>query len=250
MLVRGAYDQKADKVTHGVPSVLPALQADAPQSTGAGPVVGRTRTPPDCPGDGQPLLANTFRRRTGENSRGFRLARRAPFTSGTARLAGMRVAHRGWDVKRLLRLIMTSATYRQSSRLAPALAQRDPDNRLLARGPRYRLPSWMIRDQALAIGGLSGRADGRPAGEAVSARRESGKRRRSARSSTSRTTEQALYRRSLYQFWRRIVGPTVFFDVAPAGRPARSKSAPTNTPLHALRHAQRRDLRGGRARPR
>ena len=72
----------------------------------------------------------------------------------------------GWDVKQLVRTIVTSATYRQSSKDSPVAAevrrrtstetlyQLDPDNRLLARGPRYRMPSWMLRDQALAASGL------------------------------------------------------------------------------------------------
>src|SRR5206468_1504004 len=59
-----------------------------------------------------------------------------------------------WDTKRLIRLIVTSATYRQSSKVSPELRERDPENRLLARGPRHRLPSWMLRDQALAASGL------------------------------------------------------------------------------------------------
>src|SRR5205823_3317462 len=57
---------------------------------------------------------------------------------------------RGWDVKAMHRLIVTSATYQQSSRATPEQRERDPENRLLARGPRYRMPSWMLRDQALA----------------------------------------------------------------------------------------------------
>src|SRR5437016_7671514 len=61
---------------------------------------------------------------------------------------------RPWDPKRLLKLIVTSATYRQSSRVTPALLQKDPDNRLLARGPRFRLSADMIRDQALLASGL------------------------------------------------------------------------------------------------
>src|SRR5260370_13961008 len=60
----------------------------------------------------------------------------------------------GWDVKALQKLIVTSATYRQSSRVAPLLWQKDPENRLLARGPRFRLPAEMVRDQALAPRGL------------------------------------------------------------------------------------------------
>ena len=83
---------------------------------------------------------------------------------------------------------MTSAAYRQSSKVTPALVERDPENRLLARGPRFRLPSWMIRDQALGGRRAAGREARRPVGEAVSAGRASGKKRRSARRRTCRTT--------------------------------------------------------------
>jgi hypothetical protein len=118
---------------------------------------------------------------------------------------------RGWDMKALHRLIVTSATYRQSSRVSPELAERDPDNRLLARGPRHRLPSWMIRDQALAVSGLLTERMRRPFGSPVSARGHLG-----GCDLRKKTYEQdhgdALYRRSLYVFWRRIVGPTTFFD--------------------------------------
>jgi hypothetical protein len=60
-------------------------------------------------------------------------------------------------MKALHRVIVTSATYRQDSRVTPASFERDPENRLLARGPRHRMPSWMLRDQALGGGGSAGR---------------------------------------------------------------------------------------------
>lgn len=60
----------------------------------------------------------------------------------------------GWDVKKMMRLLVTSATYRQSSRLTPTLLERDPENRLLARSPRFRLQAEFVRDQALAASGL------------------------------------------------------------------------------------------------
>src|SRR5262249_59980063 len=60
----------------------------------------------------------------------------------------------GWDMKRFLKMLVTSATYRQSSRVTPELVERDPDNRLFARGPRFRVPAEMIRDQALFAAGL------------------------------------------------------------------------------------------------
>jgi hypothetical protein len=138
----------------------------------------------------------------------------------------------GWDWKHICRLIVTSATYRQSSRVTDDLWQRDPQNRLLARGPRYRLPSWMVRDQALAAGGLLVRQIGGPPvhpyqPEGVWEEATFG------RKSYPRDQGEDLYRRSLYTFWRRIVGPTMFFDSAPRQVCVVNPSR-TNTPLHAL----------------
>ncbi|MCX6954953.1 MAG: PSD1 and planctomycete cytochrome C domain-containing protein [Verrucomicrobia bacterium] len=138
----------------------------------------------------------------------------------------------GWDMKALHRLIVTSATYRQSSRMTPAAHERDPENRLLARGPRYRLPSWMIRDQALAAAGLLVEQLGGPATKPYQPKgiweeATFGKK------TYQQDHGDALYRRSLYVFWRRIVGPTTFFD-AGARQVCTVKVARTNTPLHAL----------------
>ncbi len=138
----------------------------------------------------------------------------------------------GWDVKRLHKLIVTSATYRQSSRVTPALLDHDPENRLLARGPRFRMPSWMLRDQALAASGLlTDRLGGTPVKpyqpEGIWEEATFGKK------TYKQDHGDALYRRSLYVFWRRIVGPTMFFDVANRQN-CTVKSPRTNTPLHAL----------------
>jgi hypothetical protein len=137
-----------------------------------------------------------------------------------------------WDMKALHRLIVTSATYRQSSKVTPALHEHDPQNRLLARGPRFRLPSWMIRDQALAASGLlAGRIGGpsvnpyQPAGVWEEAT-FGGKR-------YQQDHGDALHRRSVYTFWRRIIGPTPFFDTAPR-QTCVVKPTRTNSPLHAL----------------
>jgi hypothetical protein len=138
----------------------------------------------------------------------------------------------GWDVKHLVRLMVTSATYRQSSKVTPAQFERDPENRLLARGPRFRMPSWMIRDVALAAAGLLTPDVGgapvkpyQPAGVWEEA------------TFGNKRYEQdhgaALYRRSLYVFWRRIIGPTMFFDVA-SRQTCTVKTPRTNVPLHAL----------------
>jgi len=138
----------------------------------------------------------------------------------------------GWDVKALCRLMVTSATYRQSSRATAELLQRDPQNRLLARAPRFRMPSWMIRDQALAAAGLLSEKMGGPPvrpyqPDGVWADATFGNRRYQPDSG------EPLYRRSLYVFWRRIVGPTLFFDSA-SRQVCSVKQPRTNTPLHAL----------------
>ena len=137
-----------------------------------------------------------------------------------------------WSMKHLVRLIVTSATYRQSSKVTPELRERDPDNRMLARGPRCRLPAWMIRDQALAASGLMTPTIGgppvkpyQPPGiweEATFGNKQ-----------YKQDHGEALYRRSLYVFWRRIVGPTMFFDAANR-QTCSVKSVVTNTPLQAL----------------
>lgn len=138
----------------------------------------------------------------------------------------------GWDVKALHKKIVMSATYRQTARASAAAHRTDPENRLLARGPRSRLPSWMLRDQALAVSGLLVRQIGgpsvkpyQPAG--VWAEATFGKKR------YAQDHGDKLYRRSLYTFWRRIIGPTMFFDVAKR-QTCSVKTARTNTPLHAL----------------
>ena len=150
----------------------------------------------------------------------------------------------GWDVKQLVRTIVTSATYRQSSKDSPVavdvrkrtsaatLYQLDPENRLLARGPRYRLPSWMLRDQALAASGLLVEKLGGPP---VKTYQPSGIWEDATFGNKRYVQDKgdALYRRSVYVFWRRIVGPTVFFDVATRQNCA-VKTPRTNTPLHAL----------------
>ena len=138
----------------------------------------------------------------------------------------------GWDVKAMHKLIVMSATYRQSSRVTPAMVEKDPDNRLLARGARHRMPSWMLRDQALALSGL---LVDKPGGPPVKTYQPPGIWEEATFGNKKYVQDkgEALYRRSLYVFWRRIVGPTMFFDTANRQN-CTVKSPRTNTPLHAL----------------
>jgi Protein of unknown function (DUF1553)/Protein of unknown function (DUF1549)/Planctomycete cytochrome C len=139
---------------------------------------------------------------------------------------------RGWDVKLMCKMIVMSHAYRRSSTFTPELLERDPDNRLLARGPRYRLPSWMIRDAALAASHLLVDKHG---GRSVMPYQPEGIWEEATFGKKTYTQDhgEALYRRTLYVFWRRIVGPTMLFDNA-ARQTCTVKTFRTNTPLHAL----------------
>jgi hypothetical protein len=138
----------------------------------------------------------------------------------------------GWDVQHMIRLIMESKTYRQSAAVTPAMLAKDPENTLLARGPRHRLDSRFLRDQALALSGLLVEKRGGPAvmpyqPPGIWEEMSFGKNR------YFQGTGEDLYRRSLYTFWRRSVAPASFFDV-PARQSCAVKTQRTSTPLHAL----------------
>src|SRR5439155_927647 len=141
-------------------------------------------------------------------------------------------SNNAWDVKHILRLIVTSAAYRQSSRVAPLLLEKDPDNRLLSRFPRLRLGSFALRDQALALSGLLVDKIGGPP---VRPYQPAGLWEDFSFNQIKYTQDKGdnLYRRSLYTFWRRSIGPPDMFD-APARQVCTVRQARTNTPLHAL----------------
>jgi hypothetical protein len=141
----------------------------------------------------------------------------------------------GWNVKELHRVILTSATYRQAARVTPALLARDPENRLLARGPRFRLDAEVLRDTALFVGGLLVEQTGGPSvkpyeppglWEAVS-----------FNNSQKYVPDRgpAQYRRSLYTYWKRQSPPPgmLIFD-APTRETCVVRRPRTNTPLQAL----------------
>ena len=233
ILVKGAYDKFADKVAHGTPAVLPPLAADAPANRLA---LARWLLAPE-----HPLTARVtvnrywqmfFGRGLVKTLEDFGVQGDKPTHPELLDWLAVEFRESGWDVKRLVRLIVTSATYRQSSKFSPGAAERDPDNSLLARGPRYRLPSWMLRDQALAVSGLLVEKLGGPP---VKTYQPSGVWEDATFGQIGYTQDhgEALYRRSLYIFWRRIVQPTLFFDVANRQNCA-VKVGRTNTPLHAL----------------
>ncbi|MBA4104595.1 MAG: hypothetical protein C0485_02470 [Pirellula sp.] len=139
---------------------------------------------------------------------------------------------RGWNVKALHKSIVMSATYRQSSQMTPMLTQRDPENRLLARGPRLRLSAEMVRDQALAVSDLLTQEIGGPSVfpyQPVGLWKELGD------ADFKQDHGEALYRRSLYTFWKRTAAPPTMIAFDAAGREScRVLQTRTNTPLQAL----------------
>jgi hypothetical protein len=140
----------------------------------------------------------------------------------------------GWDVKALQKLIVTSATYRQSSKVTPDLLQRDPENRLLARGPRIRLPAEMIRDQALYDAGLLTEKIGGPS---VKPYQPAGLWKETSMQDMDyvQSHGEDLYRRSLYTFWKRTIAPPEMINFDAATRESCVvRETRTNTPLQAL----------------
>ena len=238
VLIRGQYDKHGEQVGPGVPAILPPL----PQSE----VTNRLTFARWLVAPNHPLTARVTVNRFWQQFFGTGIVKTAedfgtkgewPSHPELLDWLATEFMRTGWDVKRLVRLIVTSATYRQDSSVTPALAALDPENRLLARGPRYRLDAEELRDYALSVSGLLNLKTGgrgvhpyQPAGiwEAVGY----------TTSNTAKYSQdhgEALYRRSLYLFWKRTAPPPSMttFD-APSREQCRVRRERTDTPLQAL----------------
>ncbi|GAB5406012.1 MAG: DUF1553 domain-containing protein [Aureliella sp.] len=243
ILERGAYDKPTEQsVTPAIPSALPQLEFDSRGRDGSGDELpsrldlARWLVSPD-----HPLTARVtvnrywqafFGRGIVSSTEDFGSQGSRPTHPELLDWLALSFIESGWDVKALHRLIVTSATYRQSAVVSKEALEADPDNLWLARSPRYRLPAWMLRDQALAAGGLLDRQFGGPSvkpyqPDGIWAEATFGKIKYKPDSGSK------LFRRSMYVFWRRIVGPTMFFDGAKR-QTCEVKPSRTNTPLHAL----------------
>ena len=233
VLVKGAYDKIADKVGHGVPAVLPPLPADAPVNRLA---LAKWIVSPEHPLTARVAVNHAWQTFFGiglvKTAEDFGVQGEKPSHPELLDWLAREFIDSGWNVKHIHRLIVTSAAYRQSAHVPAGLSERDPENRLLARGPRSRLPSWMLRDQALAVSGLLVEKLGGPP---VKTYQPEGVWEDATFGQIRFTQDhgESLYRRSVYIFWRRIIAPTIFFDVANRQNCA-VKVGRTNTPMHAL----------------
>jgi hypothetical protein len=239
ILMRGAYDKKGEKVTAATPAVLPPMAMDLPRNrlglakwlvSAENPLTAR-------------VVVNRFWQQifgTGlvKTSEDFGAQGESPSHPELLDWLASEFIRSGWDVKQLMRLIVSSATYRQQSQLSLELLSKDPENRLLARGPRLRLPGELIRDQALTVSGLLVPTLGGPP---LRPYHPAGMYETMAPTSadTVKTYLQdrgdALYRRSLYTYWKRSIPHpamlafgTPFREVCTLQRPR------SNTPLQAL----------------
>lgn len=263
VLLRGEYNQFGEKVAAGVPASLLPMPKDLPGNRlglaywlvdRSHPLTARVavnrlwqmlfgtglvKTVDDFGAQGEwpshpeliDWLAVEFM--SGDHSRATAFERQkisnAPYSAPRFPNAGKQTA---WDVKALLRLIVTSATYRQSSRTMPGMQLRDPDNRLLARGPRLRLSAEMVRDQALYAGGLLVERLGGPS---VKPYQPDGLWKELADTEYVQDTGESLYRRSLYTYFKRTVAPPAMMTFDAAGRETCVvRETRTNTPLQAL----------------
>jgi hypothetical protein len=233
ILNKGLYNQPADEVGAATPQALPPMAPDAPRNRLG---LARWLVAPDHPLTPRVTVNHFWQHLFGaglvKTPEDFGSQGERPEHPELLDWLATEFVRTGWDVKRLCRLIVTSATYRQTSRATPADIERDPDNRLLARGARYRLASPVLRDQALTVGGL---LVGDIGGAPVNPYQPPGIW-EEATFGTKRYVQDsgpALYRRSIYTFWRRIAAPTLFFDTA-SRQTCTVTQTRTNSPGHAL----------------
>jgi mono/diheme cytochrome c family protein len=238
VLYRGMYDDPRDRVVAGTPAVLPPMAETLPRNR-----LGLARWLVD---DANPLTSRVTVNRfwqqvfgTGlvQTSEDFGAQGEAPSHPALLDYLAVEFRESGWDVKQFFRTLVTSATYRQSASTSPDTLERDPENRLLSRGARFRMDAEMVRDYALAASGLLVRTIGGPS---VKPYQPPGVWSTVAmpQSNTGRyeqDTGEKLYRRSLYTFWKRSA-PPASMDIfnAPTREHTTVRRERTNTPLQAL----------------
>ncbi len=238
VLNRGEYDQRLDEVQPGTPEILPPFPQDLPRNR-----LGLAKWLLLAE---QPLTARVVVNRFWQEIFGTGLVN----TAGDFGVSGQLPSHpelldwlavefreSGWDVKKLFKLMVMSAAYQQSALVTAEKLELDPDNRLLSRGPRYRMDAEMVRDYAMAACGILSPKIGGPSvkpyqpigvWEAVAM----------VGSNTrdyKQDVDEALYRRSMYTFWKRSAPPaSMELFNAPSRETCVMARERTNTPLQAL----------------
>jgi hypothetical protein len=235
ILVRGSYDKPGELVEPGVPAVLNPLPPGVPNNR-----LGFAKWVID---PSNPLFGRVTVNRFWQMYFGTGIVKTVedfgsqgewPSHLELLDWLATEFMQNGWDAKALQKLIVTSATYRQSSEASAEVIQRDPENRLLARGPRVRLPAEMIRDQALAAAGLLVEKVGGPS---VKPYQPAGLWKEIGMQGMDYDQGHgaALYRRSLYTYWKRTAAPPTMVNFDSSLREdCVVRATRTDTPLQAL----------------
>lgn len=239
LLARGDYRNQTEKLTPGVPGSMPPLPAGAPANR---LTLAQWLTSPDHPLTARVAVNRFWQMYFGtglvKTSEDFGSQGEAPSHPELLDWLATDFVSSGWNTKALQKQILMSAAYQQASQSTAALRERDPENRLLARGPRFRLPAELVRDTMLAASGL---LNGKLGGPSVLPYQPPGLWEELAFGAefTAQTYQQShgddLYRRSMYTFWKRTMPPSTLstFD-APDREKCTARRAVTNTPLQAL----------------
>ena len=233
VLMRGEYDKPGEQVSADIPASLGTLSDDLPRNRLG---LARWLVDPENPLTARVIVNRYWQMYFGnglvKTTEDFGSQGAWPTHPELLDWLATEFIRTGWDVKRLQKLIVTSATYRQSSHVSPVLLKSDPENQLLARAARLRLPAEMIRDQALSVSGLLRPEIGGPS---VKPYQPKGVWKEIASQVYEPGTGAELYRRSMYTYWKRTVPPPTMatFD-APSRETCIVKRSRTNTPLQAL----------------
>ena len=235
IMIKGNFLDKGDAVEAALPVAFHAADEAAPKNR---LTVARWLVDPDNPLTARVTVnrfwAQLFGQGLVETEEDFGTQGMLPTHPALLDWLALEFAGQGWDVKRLLRTIVTSATYRQTSKVTPERLAKDPENELLSRGPRFRLEAEMVRDQALALSGLLSRKMHGPSvfppqppnlwQAAFNGER-----------TWATSTGEDRYRRGLYTFWRRTVPyPSMAAFDAPSREVCAVRRIRTNTPLQAF----------------
>ena len=238
VLYRGLYDQPRQRVAAGTPAVLPPMGASLPRNR-----LGLAKWLVD---EANPLTARVTVNRYWQQVFGTGLVASSDDFGSQGELPShpqlldwlaTEFRESNWDIKQFFRMLVTSSTYRQSAQTTEKKLENDPDNRLLSRGPLFRMDGEMIRDYALAASGLLVRKIGGPS---VKPYQPEGVWKRVAMPTSNtriyeRDTGSKLYRRSLYTFWKRSAPPpSMEVFNAPTREHSTVRRERTNTPLQAL----------------
>ena len=237
VLARGEYDRRLDEVQPNTPAILPGFPEGAPRNRLG---LARWLLLADHPLTSRTTVNRFWQEVFGtglvRSSADFGVSGELPSHPELLDWLAVEFRETGWNVKRLFKLMVTSAAYRQSAVTTPEKLVKDNANRLLSRGPRFRMDAEMVRDYALAASGLLVRQIGGPSvkpyqpdgvWEAVSMGGNT--------SSYKRDSGENLYRKSMYWFWKRTAPPaSMEIFNAPSRETCTIRRERTNTPLQAL----------------